>query len=340
MDFRCDYCDDCGVNVQPALGNRENDTSMMLPDGNASPNGRVAVQSHAIGWEAMTTNDGVEYNAQDVNVSYDTELLGNFANSDFFADQSVGVSGINWLSPEYYTNFDWAQPTAVDGTSIPSYDRLHILSSAGNQIVQGPWFDLVAEPLPRIQEPPATSSHDMHDPGQTLGTRHGGSSNGLDSEAIPDPNWDDGMGKTFHSDYSDLHYCLAPIKVNESDMLQILDSILALEFKQEPLLRLGDVKGVLPCPEPLWEKPGLEEISRDNSKTGKKLPPSIGDFGTIVLTYANVNWLRMLTGKCAQESEFSGENSEERGSLEEQGIWGVEQPFADLLASLLQSNSD
>lgn len=76
------------------------------------------------------------------------------------------------------------------------------------------------------------------------------------------------MGKTFHSDNSDLDYCLATIKVNESEMLQILDSILALEFKQEPLLRLGDVKGVLPCPEPLWEKPDLEEISRDNSKTG------------------------------------------------------------------------
>ncbi|KAL3299414.1 transcription factor ZMS1 [Colletotrichum asianum] len=516
--------DDCGVNVQPALGNRENDTSMMLPDGNASPNGRVALQSHAIGWEAMTTNDGVEYNAQDVNVSYDTELLGNFANSDFFSDQSVGVSGINWLSPEYYTSFDWAQPTAVDGTSIPSYDRLHILSSAGNQIVQGPWFDLVAEPLPRIQEPPATSSHDMHDPGQTLGTRYGGSSNGsvmststtgtyyvdgaptrapfkggpvqiygeeeiecpglpnvvqaddysegsngptplllstkaheslihklkdegcfkglalnptqlpslshtkvyfrlyfhrfhpaypflrkstsiYDSEsnwlvllaicaigskyapgvnndsqketlflllekaifhhisehngsrlpacwgsfceARPDDSWtlgvvqatilylvckpQDPKNDSYRLEVAARQFLLeccrelgllniattkstniefAPkedvlkawiqkqSRIRTGMMVWILDSILALEFKQEPLLRLGDVKGVLPCPEPLWEKPGLEEISRDNSKTvrihdalsmlytGKKLPPSIGDFGTIVLTYA------------------------------------------------------
>ncbi|EQB48573.1 hypothetical protein CGLO_12201 [Colletotrichum gloeosporioides Cg-14] len=129
--------DDCGMNVQPALGNRENGTSIMLPTGNASPNERVAVQSHDIGWEAMTTNDGVQYNTHDGNVSYDAELLGNFANSDFFADQSVGVSGINWLSPEYYTSFDWAQPTAADGTSIPSYDRLQTLAPESDSRTTG-----------------------------------------------------------------------------------------------------------------------------------------------------------------------------------------------------------
>lgn len=48
----------------------------------------------------------------------------------------------------------------------------------------------------------------------------------------------------------------------------------------------------------------------------------------------------MLTGKCGHESELSGENLGGGGSLEQQGIWEVEQPFADLLASLVQSNSD
>ncbi|CAI0642863.1 unnamed protein product [Colletotrichum noveboracense] len=516
--------DDCGVNVQPTLGNHENDTPMMLPDGNASPNGRVAVQSHAIGWEAMTTDDGVQYNAQDANVSYDAELLGNFANSDFFADQSVGVSGINWLSPEYFTSFDWVQPTAADGSTIPSYDRLQILSSAGNQLVQGPWFNLVAEPLPQIQEPPATSSYDIHDPDQTLGTRHGGSSNGsvmststtgtyyvdgaptrapfkggpvqiygeeeIECPGLPNvvqaDDYSEGSNSAtplllstkayeilihkfkdegcfkglalhptqlpslshtrvyfrlyfhrFHPAYpflrksrsiydsefnwlvllaicaigsryapgvnnhrqketlflllekavfhhisehngsrlpacwgsfcearSDDNWAMGVVqatilylvcksqdpkkdpnrldvvarqclfgccrelgllniattkstniesapkedvlkawiqkqsRIRTGMMIWILDSILALEFKQEPLLRLGDVKGVLPCPEPLWEKPDLEEISRDNSKTvrihdalsmlytGKKLPPNVGEFGKIVLTYA------------------------------------------------------
>ncbi|KAH0443883.1 hypothetical protein CcaCcLH18_00709 [Colletotrichum camelliae] len=87
-------------------------------------------------------------------------------------------------------------------------------------------------------------------------------------------------------------------RIRTGMMIWILDSILALEFKQEPLLKLGDVIGVLPCPEPLWEKPDLDKTSKNDHKTvrihdalsmlytEKKLPPNIGDFSTIILTYA------------------------------------------------------
>ncbi|KAK2042624.1 hypothetical protein LZ31DRAFT_525901 [Colletotrichum somersetense] len=482
-----------------------------------------AVQSRPIRWEAMTVNDGAQYHTQDASISYDAEILGNFVNGDFFADQSVGVSGINWLSPEYYTSFDWVQPTAADGTVIPSHDRLQ-QTTAGIQSVQDPWFNLGEEPLPQVQEPPAASGHERCNPSQSIEVRHRGSSNGsvvsssstgtyyvdgaptrapFKGGPVPiygeveiecqggsnvvqaDGYIEDTNGLTplllsaqayenlikkfkhgvcfkghalsptqypclshirtyfrlyfhrFHTAYPFLrkstsiydsesswlvllaicavgsryasgvnnqshkntlflflekavsHHILeharsrppacwgsfcearpddnqtlefaqatilylvcrpqdskkdpnrldltarqflvdcchelnllnipAAVPTNMGSatkeavlkawiqrqshirtgmMIWTLDYILALQFNQEPLLKLGDIKGVLPCPEPLWEKPDLEKISRYASETvrlhdalsmlytEKKLPLNIGDFGTIVLTYA------------------------------------------------------
>lgn len=100
-------------------------------------------------------------------------------------------------------------------------------------------------------------------------------------------------------------------------------------------------------PEPKFlhlDRPCDDEMVQTYVKLGHRMSGHVAKVGDICQKGAPKKILReeirMLTGKCGHESELSGENLEGGGSLEQQGIWGVEQPLADLLASLVQSNSD
>ncbi|KAJ0308679.1 hypothetical protein COL516b_003223 [Colletotrichum fioriniae] len=89
-------------------------------------------------------------------------------------------------------------------------------------------------------------------------------------------------------------------------MIWILDVIVFLERGQDVLLKLGDAKGQMPCLDSAWDQPTAKKLGQQQSKPGshvenppvttpeamemlymeKRLPPNLGDFSTMVLTYA------------------------------------------------------
>ncbi|SPO06863.1 related to alpha-glucosidase 2 [Cephalotrichum gorgonifer] len=82
-------------------------------------------------------------------------------------------------------------------------------------------------------------------------------------------------------------------------MIWLLDSIFVFEIGSEPLLRLGDAKGPLPCREDLWDDARVGSTFPGSFKPPptlldaiemlyieKKIPPDLDDFGTVILIHA------------------------------------------------------
>ncbi|KAL2882758.1 hypothetical protein SGCOL_001970 [Colletotrichum sp. CLE4] len=81
-------------------------------------------------------------------------------------------------------------------------------------------------------------------------------------------------------------------------MIWVLDAIVSLERGQDALLKLGDAKGYMPCLDSIWDQPTAKKLGQHQSKPvtiseamemlymEKRLPPNLGDFSTMVLTYA------------------------------------------------------
>ncbi|KAK1624807.1 hypothetical protein BDP81DRAFT_329569 [Colletotrichum phormii] len=85
-------------------------------------------------------------------------------------------------------------------------------------------------------------------------------------------------------------------------MIWVLDAVVFLERGQDVLLKLGDAKGHMPCLDSIWDQPTAKKLGQQHSHIDnhlltipeamellymeKRLPPNLGDFSTMVLTYA------------------------------------------------------
>ncbi|KAK0371610.1 hypothetical protein CLIM01_11036 [Colletotrichum limetticola] len=115
-------------------------------------------------------------------VGYGINPIDNFIQNEEFPEQSAGISAINWLSPQYYSDFDWGIMSSVNEREAFSanLDGVQTVMNAYEAVRQGPWLNLLnSQPVQTSNAalPPA-SAHQLNPPGITPRSRPNGSTTG------------------------------------------------------------------------------------------------------------------------------------------------------------------
>ncbi|KAK1446617.1 hypothetical protein CCUS01_12250 [Colletotrichum cuscutae] len=115
-------------------------------------------------------------------VGYGINPIDNFILNEEFPEQSAGISAINWLSPQYYSDFDWGIMSSVNEREAftANLDGVQTVMNAYEAVRQGPWLNLLnSQPVQTSNAalPPA-SAHQLNPPGTTPRSRPNGSTTG------------------------------------------------------------------------------------------------------------------------------------------------------------------
>ncbi|KXH42098.1 hypothetical protein CNYM01_05757 [Colletotrichum nymphaeae SA-01] len=169
-----EYADPAQVPQPPGM------TEIPFPTPNHAPERRAVETSWTL--PQVPGDSGQNFPVNSCEVGYGMNPMDNFIQNDEFPEQSAGISAINWLSPQYYSDFDWGIMSSVNEREAFSanLDGVQTVMNAYEAVRQGPWLNLLnSQPVQTSNAalPPA-SAHQLNPPGTTPRSRPNGSTTG------------------------------------------------------------------------------------------------------------------------------------------------------------------
>ncbi|KXH47338.1 hypothetical protein CSIM01_05275 [Colletotrichum simmondsii] len=169
-----EYADPAQVPQPPGM------TEIPFPTPNHAPERRAVETSWTL--PQVPGDGGQNFPVNNCEVGYGMNPMDNFIQNEEFPEQSAGISAINWLSPQYYSDFDWGIMSSVNEREAFSanLDGVQTVMNAYEAVRQGPWLNLLnSQPVQTSNAalPPA-SAHQLNPPGTTPRSRPNGSTTG------------------------------------------------------------------------------------------------------------------------------------------------------------------
>ncbi|KXH56741.1 alpha-xylosidase [Colletotrichum salicis] len=127
----------CAVPQPPGM------TEMPFPTPDHAPERRAVETSWPI--PQVTGGNDQSFRVNTCEVEYGMNSMDSFMHNEEFPEQSAGISAINWLSPQYYADFDWGIMSSVNDREAfaANLDGVQTVMNAYEAVRQGPWLNLL-----------------------------------------------------------------------------------------------------------------------------------------------------------------------------------------------------